>query len=137
MPLFDALEFLFDAGPRSAPVNMAIDEILLREISVPILRAYRWLRPAASFGCFEKYSAVENQHPGRELVRRWTGGGVVLHGEDFTYSLIVPRDCPLCKMNPAQSYLAIHELLVQAMRESGVCASLTDSAAPKISTACF
>jgi lipoate-protein ligase A len=131
------MEFFTDAEPRPASVNMAMDEILLEEISVPVLRVYRWLQPSVSFGYFEKYSGIENQHPGRELVRRWTGGGVVLHGEDFTYSLIIPRDYPLGKMRPAQSYLAIHELITQTMQESGISASLTAGSQPKISTSCF
>ena len=137
MPLFDTLEFIFDPEPHPASLNMAVDEIILKGISVPTLRAYRWLHPAVSFGCFEKYSDIENQYPGREFVRRWTGGGVVLHGEDFTYSLIVPRDCPLCKMSASQSYLAIHELLAQTMLESGMSASVTAGASPKTSSACF
>jgi lipoate-protein ligase A len=95
------------------------------------------MRPAVSFGYFEKYSGIENLHPDRELVRRWTGGGVVLHGEDFTYSLIIPNECPLIKMKPAESYLAIHESLTQAMLGAGMAASLTAGASQKISTACF
>ena len=137
MPYFDHLELLPDTEPHSAPVNMAMDEIILEEISVPILRTYRWLRPAVSFGYFEKYSAVENQYSNREMVRRWTGGGVVLHGEDVTYSIMAPRDCALSKMQPAQSYLAVHELIMQTMQELGMAASLTAAASPKISAACF
>ena len=137
MPLFDTMEFLQDEEPHSAPVNMAMDEVLLKEISVPTLRAYCWLRPAVSFGYFEKYSAIENLHPGLELVRRWTGGGVVFHSGDFTYSLIIPSDHTLVKMRPAESYLAIHESLTQAMLGAGMVASLTAGASPKISSACF
>ena len=137
MACFDTMEFLPDPEPHSAPLNMAMDEILLEEISVPVLRIYRWLNPAVSFGYFEKYASVENQYADRDLVRRWTGGGVVLHGEDFTYSLIVPHGCALMQMSPAQSYLAIHEVITQAMQESGIAASIAAAPAPKISTACF
>src|SRR5580698_7976 len=97
MPLFETLEFRFDPEPRTAPLNMAMDEIILKKTSAPVLRIYRWLRPAVSFGCFEKFFTVEKMHPGRELVRRWTGGGVVLHGDDLTYSLMVPRECALAQ----------------------------------------
>ena len=131
------MEFVADAEPHPAPVNMAMDEIILEEISVPTLRVYRWLRPAVSFGYFEKFTSLENRHPGRELVRRWTGGGVVLHGEDFTYSLIIPRGCCVGELSPAQSYCAIHELLAQTMLESGISASVAGGASPKISADCF
>jgi len=116
---------------------MAMDEILLEEISVPILRVYRWQRPAASFGYFEKYSAVVIEHGERELVRRWTGGGVVLHGDDFTYSVMVPRDAQFMQLSAAESYRVIHERLADTMCESGVPALVAEVAAPKISQACF
>ena len=137
MPVFDILDFLPDPQPRPAAVNMAMDEVILKEVSVPTLRTYCWLRPAVSFGCFEKYSAVEERYAGREFVRRWTGGGVVLHGEDLTYSLAVPGSHPLARATPAQSYLSIHEALAQALREAGIPAALTGSGASKISNACF
>jgi len=137
MPLFDFLEFISDPQPRPAAMNMAIDEILLEKISVPALRVYRWLRPAVSFGCFEKYSAVEKRYSGREFVRRWTGGGIVLHGEDFTYSLLVPSDCALADMSPAHSYSAIHESLAQTMTDAGVPAFLTSDVSQNNSSACF
>ena len=137
MQCLDVLEFFLDAGPRSAPVNMAMDEILLKKISRPLLRVYQWNRPAASFGYFEKYSAVEGEHAGRELVRRWTGGGVVLHGKDFTYSIMAPVDSPLFKSNAGESYRMIHEQIVETMRESGMRAWIASAASPKTSTACF
>ena len=31
----------------------------------------------------------------REIVRRWTGGGVVPHGDDLTYSVIIPAQSPV------------------------------------------
>ena len=137
MQCLDVLEFLLDAGPRSAPVNMAMDEILLKKISRPLLRVYQWNRPTASFGYFEKYSAVEGEHAGRELVRRWTGGGVVLHGKDFTYSIMAPVDSPLFKSNAGESYRMIHEQIVETMRESGMRAWIASAASPKTSSACF
>ena len=93
MPVFDILDFVPDPLPRPAAVNMAMDEVILKEVSVPTLRTYCWLRPAVSFGCFEKFSSVVEEYADRESVRRWTGGGVVLHGEDLTYSLSVPKGC--------------------------------------------
>ena len=137
MPLFESLLFLFDGEPHGATFNMAMDEVILEESSVPILRVYRWLKPAASFGYFEKYKAVEKQHAGRDLVRRWTGGGVVLHGEDFTYSLMVPAGISLLKINPAESYRLIHAQIAKTLQDSGLPAKIASAQAPKISQACF
>src|ERR1700689_396612 len=77
------LSFFDDAEPHSAALNMAIDEALLAIISRPVLRIYRWSRAAVSFGCFERWLPVQAAHPAREPVRRWTGGGIVLHGDDL------------------------------------------------------
>src|SRR5580700_1117427 len=81
-PWLTEISLFDDPLPRSAPLNMAIDEALLGTGAGPVLRVYRWKRPAVSFGYFERWAPIHAAHPDREAVRRWTGGGVVLHGED-------------------------------------------------------
>jgi lipoyl(octanoyl) transferase len=135
--IFEALDFLDDIEPHSAAMNMAIDEALLRCISAPMLRVYRWARPAVSFGYFEKWGPVQSAHPQRELVRRWTGGGVVLHGEDWTYSLLVPEACDFARVSAVESYGAIHDALTRALRDHGIDASVSENTHAKISQACF
>lgn len=116
---------------------MAVDEAILAEISVPTLRFYRWLRPSVSFGYFDNYIAVAQAHAGRDLVRRWTGGGVVLHGEDFTYSVIVPKRSSFFEAGAAEAYRVIHEAIARTLQESGVPAEIVEAAPPKLSAACF
>src|SRR5262245_2042754 len=94
---------------------MAIDEALLHAAQAPMLRVYRWTRPAVSFGYFGRWTEVERSWPQREAVRRWTGGGIVPHGDDVTYSLIVPRAHPFCTLGPLEGYRAIHEALAAAI----------------------
>jgi len=131
--LFDHLLEVLDPDPHSAALNMAIDEALLRAAREPMLRIYRWARPAVSFGYFGKWSEVERAWPERDAVRRWTGGGIVPHGDDVTYSLIVPRGHPVAMLGPLESYRAVHEALAAALGS----ASLATRADPKISNACF
>lgn len=133
------LELLIESRNPSqgAAVNMAVDEVLLLRARRPILRVYGWARPAVTFGYFERWEPVVAAHPGREWIRRWTGGGIVPHGEDWTYSLIVPRCDPFAAVNAAESYRIIHELLGEAMRGEGMEAGVTPQAAPKVSQACF
>src|ERR1700722_14928864 len=107
--LFEAIIEIIDPAPHAAPLNMAIDEALLHAASEPILRVYRWIRPAVSFGYFGRFDDVAEAWPGREMVRRWTGGGVVAHGEDITYTLIVPRGLPFFQNSARESYRLIHE----------------------------
>lgn len=133
--LFPKLVRLADPEPHSAVLNMAIDEELLRTATTPTLRHYRWTHRAVSFGYFAKYADVERAWPTLEPVRRWTGGGIVLHGDDFTYSLVVPHHCPFFKVRPQDSYRAVHERIARALGMGSE--SLAPDPAPKISGACF
>jgi len=126
-----------ESVPHSAAINMAVDEALLGVIPGPLLRVYRWARPSVSFGYFERWAPIRTAHPGRDAVRRWTGGGVVLHGEDFTYSLLIPRSCGAGALPPAGSYGVIHGTLCAALAEVGIAAEPACVSAEKISQACF
>ena len=72
---------------------MALDEALLESmprLGRPVLRFYGWTEPAATFGYFQKYADVERATHLRPLIRRPTGGGIVPHNADWTYSLAFP-----------------------------------------------
>jgi lipoate-protein ligase A len=135
--IFDELTEVLDPEPHSAALNMAIDEILLREATGPILRVYRWVRPAVSFGYFGKFADVEQAWPGREWVRRWTGGGIVPHGNDVTYTVIAPRGCPFLRLSALETYERIHEAIAFALGSVAGGVSLASATGPKVSEACF
>ncbi|MDQ2919081.1 MAG: octanoyltransferase, partial [Verrucomicrobiota bacterium] len=84
------LHVYHDREPRAAAINMALDEALFEYATVPLLRFYSWARPSLSFGYFGLFAEVADQIQERDIVRRWTGGGIVLHGTDLTYSVILP-----------------------------------------------
>ena len=96
MKNFPTIWRLIDTGPLSGPENMAIDEALLRSFdpvsSAPVLRLYGWTPSALSLGRFQKAGevldlarcTVENI----PVVRRITGGGVIYHADELTYSLV-------------------------------------------------
>ena len=118
--LFDRLEVLDDTQPRRGAFNMALDEVLLHGLAeTSLLRIYRWARPAVSFGYFEAWGPLAADYPACELVRRWTGGGVVEHGQDVTYSLLLPRAHPLTNLPAGESYRLIHNALLAAILEMG------------------
>jgi lipoate-protein ligase A len=79
----------------SGAENMAIDEALLRSFdpvtSLPVLRLYGWNPPALSLGRFQKAAEVLDlercRADGVAVVRRVTGGGVIYHADELTYSL--------------------------------------------------
>ena len=136
-PWLPDISLFDDPIPHRAALNMAVDEALLSIIQGPVLRVYRWLRPAVSFGYFERWEPIRAAHPGRDAVRRWTGGGVVLHGHDFTYSLLLPRSSGASAMPPPRSYSFIHSALCSALADAGIIAQPASASAAKISHACF
>ena len=118
--LFERLEVIDDPLPRSAAFNMAADESLLEQLEDnPLLRIYRWSRAAISFGYFTRFAELR-PGGGCELVRRWTGGGIVEHGADFTYALVIPRSGLAALGAPGQSYQLLHRALAQALAKAGV-----------------
>lgn len=91
----------------SGAENMALDEALLRSFdpatSLPILRLYGWNPPALSLGRFQKAAEVLDlqrcRADGVAVVRRVTGGGVIYHADELTYSLV----CAPGQIPPASS----------------------------------
>ncbi len=135
--MFDELHVFDDLEAKDAALNMAIDEALLEKATGPTLRFYRWLRPALSFGYFGRYAEVADQAPDREIIRRWTGGGIVPHDEDLTYSVIIPANDPNFAKSSPEIYTAVHDAISRALNANGVIASLADSASPRTSELCF
>jgi lipoate-protein ligase A len=118
--------------------NMGLDEALLCDSAAPLLRVYGWSRTEFSFGCLMPWAEVRQtvgeQHP---LIRRWTGGGIVEHGRDWTYSLMIPSSSPACQWGPAESYCRIHAVLAETLRSAGVNAELRPSGESAAGGRCF
>src|SRR3977135_4463626 len=122
--LFPALEVYDDRAPRSAALNMAIDEALLEIASAPSIRFYRWGQPALSFGYFGKFGDVAEHERERDLVRRWTGGGIVFHGDYLTFSIIIPANDSVFAESSTSIYEQIHRAVSHALLVSGENAKL-------------
>jgi lipoate-protein ligase A len=119
-----------------AAENMATDFMLLQRYpddGVARYRHYEWRSPAFTFGYSQKISFVRGQLPAAEtfdLCRRPTGGGIVDHRDDWTYSLVIPRGHPFEEARATQSYRAIHEALAEALKAAGVPVSLKPASEP-------
>ncbi len=109
-----------------AAENMATDFMMLQRYpreGVARYRPYGWRSPAFTFGYSQKISFIRGQLPAGgpfDLCRRPTGGGLVDHRDDWTYSLVIPRGHPLEEARATQSYRAIHEALAGALAAAGV-----------------
>jgi lipoate-protein ligase A len=134
--MFEALHVYAEGEADSAAMNMAIDEALLETTRVPLLRFYGWRKASLSFGYFGRFADVAAEEPQRDIVRRWTGGGIVFHGTDLTYSLILPSAVAGRFRSSRVVYAEVHGAIRQALAAQFPVA-LASSAAPKVSEACF
>jgi len=122
--------FLWMDAAHPAALNMALDDTLLADaaaLGAPALRFYTWEKPAVSIGYVQDHAAAPAS--GYEVVRRSTGGGVVFHDVDLTYSAVIPPGHWIERLDRLESYHVFHRGVVQAMALLGVEAALAPSAA--------
>lgn len=131
---------LLDSGRGAAAYNMACDEALLehgRTLAHPVLRFYGWLEPAVSFGYSQRYAEIASLTKLRPLVRRPTGGGLVPHQADWTYSVMFPPGHPWYQLRAVDSYAKIHDWLRTAFSKLGIETELCPTARPDSPGQCF
>lgn len=125
---FARLALWEDPWPREGPAQMACDEAIHSLADRPVLRVFRWLRPWVSAGYFVPAGAAGLVRSDLPVCRRWTGGGIVVHEGDFTFSLSVPKEEVLASLRPAESYRRIHLALAEALGKSGRSTTLAGAA---------
>jgi len=135
--------YLWEDVDRSPDENMRIDAALLADSEklggAPVLRLYGWDRPSVTIGYTQKEDAVPDRGS-REVVKRPTGGGVVFHDNDLTYTVVVPAGHWIEGLDRVESYRAIHKALVRALGSFGIECLLTGESSGKVDRAtmrCF
>lgn len=115
--------FFWNCGECDPRWNMKIDAVLLENaplLQKPLLRSYGWLIPAATFGFFQKEQDVEKLTDLRPLVRRPTGGGLVPHINDFTYTIVFPNAHWWYSLKATESYRLVHTWLSRTFELLGI-----------------
>ena len=51
----------------------------------------------------------------------------MFHDDDLTYTLAIPPEHPVCRLDRMESYRVIHEAVMDAVRDLGTTASLAES----------
>lgn len=127
----------------TAAANMAYDFLMLQRYETPKairFRHYSWTRPAYTFGLSQQFAYVQSevQDLSADICRRPTGGGVVDHLEDWTYSLVIPATHPLGQGQPIDAYKVIHQCIVDSLNDQGIQAELnTKPPTGKAPSVCF
>lgn len=118
------MRLIIDPDPGTPSWNMAVDEALLDSASPLTLRFYRWSPHGLSLGYFQDDLDLDSlshwQNLNIEVVRRLTGGGAILHGDEITYSLTGPDRVFPFDGDVDQSYKLIHDTIIACLREMGV-----------------
>ena len=131
---------LLQSGPGEPAFNMALDEALLEaaaRVGRPVLRFYGWTEAAATFGYSQKFAVVERLTHLRPLIRRPTGGGLVPHDADWTYSLIFPPQHDWHGLKAVESYQRVHEWLRAAFARLQTATELSPCCVEESPGQCF
>lgn len=132
--------FWLDSGSGSGAENMALDEALMESaggLPGPILRFYSWKEQAATFGYFQRHAEIVALTHLRPLFRRPTGGGLVPHDHDWTYSLTFPPADPWYELRAEESYRVLHEWIRESFARLGVATALSPCCAKEKPGQCF
>jgi lipoate-protein ligase A len=126
-------KLIMEKKPLSGSLNMAIDDFLFRSLSSEpqtFLRFYSWERPTVSLGYSQDIRKVVDleycQNQGIDIVRRMTGGKLVLHHKEVTYSLC-SSDKDTFTSTLADSYRLISQALMRGFEKMGLKSHLADA----------
>lgn len=133
---------LVHAAPQSPALHMALDDVLVDEVSAgrraPTLRIWEWAGPAVVMGRFQSLRNEVDldaaRRHGIDVVRRISGGGAMFiePGNTITYSIFAPSTL-VEGMSFEQAYALMDAWVIAALGELGIQAwyqPLNDIASP-------
>ncbi|MTD15405.1 lipoate--protein ligase family protein [Nakamurella sp. YIM 132087] len=133
---------LITTGQLHPPLQMAVDEVLARQVGDgtrgPALRIWEWASNAVIIGSFQSLANEVDSEAAAEhdvtVVRRISGGGAMFvePGNTITYSLYVPASL-VEGLSYAASYAFLDDWVLGALADVGISATyvpLNDIASP-------
>lgn len=122
---------LIESDCLDAYTNMAIDEAIFigrEKLALPAtLRFYGWRPAAVSIGYFQRIEDPSLQEYKRQkltIVRRFTGGGAILHKNEITYSLACPTNEFIAFSNIEKTQQLVHQAIILALQSLSINAQL-------------
>ena len=110
-------------GRHDSRANMARDSAMFRSVvsgcRPGVLRVYNWSEPAVTLGFHQTPFTPSDPEVHIPLLRRPTGGGAVLHGDDFTFSLCGPLKGAFAR-GVVESCRAVTGTFARALKRCGI-----------------
>ncbi len=110
-------------GRCPSHLNMEQDSALFESVRqgkfTGALRIYNWDEPAVTVGHHQKRFQCADKSLTIPVLRRPTGGGAVLHGDDITFSISAPRKGPFAE-GVIQCCTAVSEIFALALKKCGL-----------------
>ncbi len=123
----------------SGAMNMAVDETLAGSLSqktaTPYIRFYQWKPATISFGYNQKIERIIDieaaQTAGFALVRRMSGGKMVFHNDEYTFSTGLTAEFIESRIGRGKTFLEMFQLvispLIEGLKQMGVPARFASS----------
>lgn len=116
---------LLSSQSLSAKDNMLIDKELFegfKSSGMPIFRVYQW-KLSFTYGMSQNIDTIKNleylKKYNQNFAQRMTGGGILFHGNDISYSLAIPTSY-VEDLSVKQSYELICNFLLAFYRSLGL-----------------
>ncbi len=109
---------IINSGKNPAEINMELDQKFLYELDqddFPLIHFYNFENPAATYGYFLKPEIFLKQGHGLNLARRPTGGGILFHLWDLTFSILIPKNHHAYSDDVMKNYKTINDLVLLAI----------------------
>jgi lipoate-protein ligase A len=126
-------KLLIEPAPLPGPWNMAVDEYLFRRAeaaAATYLRFYQWDQPTVSLGYSQDAAKVVDsefcQRKGIAIVRRITGGKLVLHAREVTYA-VASSDAEVFSETLRESYRLISRALMKGLESMGLASNMSET----------
>jgi lipoate-protein ligase A len=106
-------------GPGNMSLDEAIFDTKIKDLSMPsTVRIYTWNKPCITIGYFQKYKDFGAF--GLTITRRMTGGLLVAHGTDVSYSFVLDENSWAHIYDQEKTYEEIHKTIKAALEKSGI-----------------
>lgn len=116
--------YVWDRKVNSVNENMKMDEFLFSKMSAgrALLHFYEAFPGSISYGHFAQPQKLLNfaflMQQGVQISRRPTGGGVVFHDWDLTFSLFIPVEHAWFSLDTLANYHTVNRWLIDALHVS-------------------